>query len=302
MTDKALCAVVVERAYAKINLSLDVLGIRPDGYHDLRSVMQTISLHDTLTFQLGTSYITDGDAHPSDFALIDKAIAATCEAAGFEGHISYDIDKRIPVAAGLGGGSADAVAAIRGTCRLIAATRDHGDSEGGMVDLGLDLHAIAESLGSDVPYFLTGGTALVEGRGERVTPLDHAEEKRFVLVGTDLPVSTAAVFQELGDADWGDGHATDRVLDALKEGRVIFGGNDLTAAALRRFPGIREAFGVFGTGEPSDSIAMSGSGGTIVGCYETESEAEEAVATARKRMRWAITGESRRRDEPAFKG
>jgi 4-diphosphocytidyl-2-C-methyl-D-erythritol kinase len=297
----ATTIVVEQRAHAKINLSLDVLGRRPDGYHELRSVMQSISLHDTLTLRLGN---LAANIHPpdSDFSLIDRAIAAVCEASGFSADISYTIDKQIPVAAGLGGGSADAAAALRATCRLISRARREGYSSGSSPDptspdLGLDLHSIAASLGSDVPFFLTGGTCLIEGRGERITPLPDAVPIWVLLAADEAPVSTRAVFDAVTEADRGDGLATKRVLDGLASGLTIFGGNDLTRPAIRQFPAIRQTIDILKTTAPPERIAMSGSGGTVVALFDSPAAADQTHHRLEGKVPWLKVAESINRAE-----
>ncbi|MHB8619616.1 MAG: 4-(cytidine 5'-diphospho)-2-C-methyl-D-erythritol kinase [Chloroflexota bacterium] len=170
------------RAYAKINLTLEVLGKRPDGYHELVSLVQTISLADELELHPGDGLTLECDWPDlaDDSNLVLRAARLLSRGGRFV------LRKRIPVAAGLGGGSSDGAAALR---LLNAAYQlDLPESE---------LLAAAADLGSDVPFFLYGGTALVEGRGERVTPLPDQPEQWLVLLNPGLPLSTAAVFREL---------------------------------------------------------------------------------------------------------
>ena len=268
---------VILWAYAKINFSLDVLGLRPDGYHDLRSVMQTISLHDTLSLYIEDE-VEGSDAGRNslpEYSLIDRAIEAVRALRKDLPEIGYRLEKRVPVAAGLGGGSADCAAAIRGTAKLLD------------IDLSGDTaHEMAVSLGSDVPFFLTGGTALVEGRGETITPLADAPKAWFVLAGVGTPVSTGTVFDAYTRGDQGDGKATDRVLGALSTGRVDFGGNDLLAPAVRTFPEVAQTLDTLSQVAAADPVAMSGSGGTMVAVFDSALAAEAAYETAAGRVPW----------------
>ena len=151
-------------AYAKLNLTLDILRRREDGYHDLQMVMQTISLTDTLTITpaQGEGKMTSNLSFlPTDGTnLTQKAAAAFRRATGLGGEVDISIHKHIPVCAGMAGGSADAAAVLRAMNQLTAA---------GLPPLALA--QIGQSVGSDVPYCVLGGTALAEGRGERLTPL-----------------------------------------------------------------------------------------------------------------------------------
>ncbi len=275
---------VYEKAHAKLNLALDVVGSRPDGYHELRSVMQTISLHDSLCFSLRPlDQIREGatsgsflvDPIDGDFSLIDRAI----DLVRAWGHVSepvyYRLNKRIPVAAGLGGGSSDAAAALRGTARLL----ELEISSTMMTDL-------ASHLGSDVPYFLTGGTALVEGRGERVTPLDAMPKRWVVLINMGLPVSTGSVFTRWSAGSYRSGRGTERVLAGLRTGKVVVGGNDLFRPAVLAFPVIAEGERILSEVAPKECIAMTGSGGTMFALFESEAEARAAGEAIRAAAPW----------------
>lgn len=271
--------VVEEFAPAKVNLSLDVLGLRPDGFHELRSVMQTISLGDTLTLWRGKHGGPSENAE--DFSLVDRAIQRVVDHVRGPDDVAYALRKRIPFGAGLGGGSSDAVAAMRGTCRLLHLNL--GDS---------DLHEIASSLGSDVPFFLNGGTALVEGRGERVRPMDPLPETWFLLVGHGKPVSTKEVFETFDQSQTGGGLRTKRVLDALHQGRVVLGGNDLEVAAIRAFPEIGHTLATLSECLPADQIAMSGSGGTLMAIFPTGDEAYRVQSVLAARVPWSCVARS----------
>lgn len=174
-----------EGAFAKLNLTLDVLGKREDGYHDLKSVMQTISIRDDVEIDLGTgkpwTLECSAEGIPTDSSnLAWKAAEVFCSAMGKDPDgIAIRITKRIPSGAGLGGGSADAAAVLR------ALNKHYGSP--------LSVLALAElgaQVGSDVPFCVLCGTAMVEGRGERLRKLPNMPECVFVVCKPDFSVST----------------------------------------------------------------------------------------------------------------
>ncbi|MGQ0551753.1 MAG: 4-(cytidine 5'-diphospho)-2-C-methyl-D-erythritol kinase [Planctomycetota bacterium] len=217
-------------APAKINLFLEVLGRRADGFHELRTVLQTIDLCDELSITLrprrrealpgepdialellglsagaGTNAETaaeTGTAVPSDGRNLAvraaQLLLAACGAAGEVG-VQLHLTKRIPAGGGLGGGSSDAAAVLLGLHALLGEPLGAlGPDSGGRHDPSTSqLHALAAQLGSDVPFFLTGGTALCTGRGERVQPLDSVPAGEFTLVMLPFGVATAAVYAAL---------------------------------------------------------------------------------------------------------
>ena len=185
-----------EGAYAKLNLTLDVLGKREDGYHDLQSVMQTISVRDDVEIDIGTGkpwslQCTDETIPIDERNLAWKAAKVYCDAMHKDPNgLEIRIHKRIPVGAGLGGGSADAAAVLR------ALNRHYGEP--------LSLFALAElgaQVGSDVPFCVICGTAMVEGRGERVRKLSDMPDCIFVVVKPEFSVSTPELYQKLDGVD-----------------------------------------------------------------------------------------------------
>ncbi len=188
-------------AYAKINLALEVLGKREDGYHDVVTVMQTISLHDTLTLERAAEISLTCDradlGHEGTLAL--KAARLLKERAGYSGGASIKLEKRIPVPAGLGGGSSDAAATLKGLNELWGLEMSQDE-----------LKVIGAELGSDVPFFIHGGTAMAFGRGERVRPLPPITLEWFVILSPkiDLPNKTAALYKRITPANYTLGHLT----------------------------------------------------------------------------------------------
>ena len=183
-----------EAAYAKINLTLDVLGKREDGYHDLQSVMQTISMRDDVEIDVGTgkpwTLQCTREGIPCDERnLAWKAAKVYCDAMHKDPDgLEIRITKRIPVEAGLGGGSADAAAVLR------ALNRHYGNP--------LSILALAElgaQVGSDVPFCVLGGTAMVEGRGERLRKLPDMPDCVFVVCKPDFSVSTPELYKKIDE-------------------------------------------------------------------------------------------------------
>ena len=203
------------QAPAKLNLTLEVLGKRPDGFHEIRSVMQTISLCDSLRFQSSQelvfrSSLPEWDAQKS---LVSRAASLLQETAGCSEGATIEMAKHIPLISGLGGDSSGAAAALRGLNEF----------------WGLSLPPerlleLAARLGSDVAFFLYGGTSLAEGRGEKVTPLHPLPHMWAVLTVPKIPKppgKTARLYASLKDSHYTDGHTTGRLVEALKANRTI---------------------------------------------------------------------------------
>jgi 4-diphosphocytidyl-2-C-methyl-D-erythritol kinase len=260
---------VFATAYAKINLTLDVLGKREDGYHELASVMQTIALHDTLLFRPSTRdeigcYCDVSDlSGPDNLAL--RAAQLLKAVPGAAGHgVAIELRKGIPTQAGLGGGSSDAACVLN----VLNGLWD--------LDLGVSaLEGFGAPLGSDVPFFIRGGTGLIAGRGERVTPLPPVEPLWIVLVKPPLPVPTAEVFHRLTPDRYTGGAATAAVAAAIRAGEPLPLGvlaNALEASVLDAYPAIAQAFDALRlAGAPV--VRMSGSGPTLYAPFRALEEA-----------------------------
>jgi 4-diphosphocytidyl-2-C-methyl-D-erythritol kinase len=220
------------RSPAKVNLHLQVVGKRGDGYHELRTVFQTIDLADELTVELGGTGVRLG-IEGAELAAGPDNLAHRA-AAGFLARwapgqgVEITLRKRIPLGAGLGGGSSNAAAVLRGLQRAL-----------GQPAPPPELWLLARELGADVPYFLVGGTALGVGRGDEVLPLPELPERELWLVLPALHVSTAALFAELGELT---ARPFDpRIMALVQRGELGWGAfahaaNDLEAAVFRRWP------------------------------------------------------------------
>jgi 4-diphosphocytidyl-2-C-methyl-D-erythritol kinase len=273
-------------AYAKINLSLEVLGRRCDGFHELLSVMQTVSLHDELSVQLADDvrFQCDEPALDNVDNLVLRAARLLREDHSVRTGAALDLHKGIPSAAGLGGGSSDAAAAL---VSLNTAWGLHLSHE------ALSRHAA--TLGSDVPFFLTGGTALVEGRGERVTPLPDPPESWYVLAKPSCGLSTADVFRVLTPGDHGDGQVTRSLSDDLRAGRAAYPGvNSLQAAACRLSAETRACFEHLATLVDGRAL-VSGSGPTSIGWVDGPKQAAKAADAMRVLGYWSAAVHSMRR-------
>ena len=247
------------KAYAKINLTLEVLGRRDDGYHEVATIMQTVDLHDTvsLTPAEDITLSCDDPALVSPDNLAHKAAQLLRDESGYNGGAHIAIEKAIPVSAGLGGGSSDAAATLRGLNDLWQLNMST-----------TQLQTLAAKLGSDVPFLLQGGTAIALGRGERVRHLPSADIQWMVVLTPDVSHSgatnskTAALYGKLTPANYTRGFLT-RKLEAR-----IRGGHDLPAqflfnafdeVAFDGYPGIEHCWNTF-TELGAREIHLSGSG------------------------------------------
>ena len=245
-------------AWAKINLTLSVLAQREDGYHALASVMQTISLCDSLRIQptdeSAVTCVVDVPALQNDENLALRAARLLQDEGHLSGGAALELRKQIPTQGGLGGGSSDAAAVLTALNRLCALNLSRAQ-----------LEALGARLGSDVPFFIRGGTALIEGRGEYVTPLPDGESLWLIVARPPVSVSTAAVFRALTPADYGDAQDTQAVVTAIRRGTAIpFErlSNTLEPVVMRRWPEVaatRDA--LVAAGAPV--VRMSGSGPTL---------------------------------------
>ena len=182
---------LVARAFAKVNLGLEVLGKRDDGYHELRTILQTVGLHDELSFSReneGISLTTnDPDVGTGPENLVYRAASLLAASASSSGlGVSIHLEKNVPPGLGLGGGSADAAVTLLAL-----------DELWDLHTPAPDLHQLAASIGMDVPFFLYGGTALVVGRGDEVYPLAVEVDWPIVLILPDFSISTASAYASL---------------------------------------------------------------------------------------------------------
>ena len=265
-------------APAKVNYRLDVLGKRADGYHDLRMVMQRVDLCDDLEISLselpgirvacGKAGVPDG---PGNIAW--RAADALVKLSGQKVGIDIAITKRIPVAAGLGGGSSDAAAVLMGVNELLGL----GLSQERLMEIGV-------KLGADVPFFIFKKPALAEGIGDRLTALDKVPALWVVLVNPGIHVSTAWVYQSLELTGKVDSAIIPRSYGNLDEVCAVLS-NDLEPVTFARFPAVRELKEMLVAAGARGSL-MSGSGSTVFGLFDDEGAAARAADEVVKGRGW----------------
>ncbi len=265
-------------SYAKINLTLEVSGKRPDGYHDLDSVAQVIDLADTLSISRADAGLIEVEADAPGVPsgpqnLVYRACEAFLEATGIRAGARFTLRKRIPAQAGLGGGSSNAAAAVIGLNRLYGA----GLAED-------DLARIVARVGSDAPLFIYGGTVRMRGRGELVEPLPDAPGLHLLVVKPDVGVSTAWAYSELdrlgGRPPVG---ASDRAEAAVRRGDIsaLLSSlhNDFDAVVAQAYTEVAEAERMLcETG--AQRVMLCGSGSAVFGVFESR----EAALRAQDRL------------------
>ncbi|MHB8571849.1 MAG: 4-(cytidine 5'-diphospho)-2-C-methyl-D-erythritol kinase [Candidatus Dormibacteria bacterium] len=260
-------------APAKINLALEVLGRRPDGYHELVTVMHTLSLHDLVEVSLPgspTVQVVEGSAGPASESgnTAARAVAAFAEALGQPVAAAVRLWKRVPWGAGLGGASSDAAAVLRALAVM------HGLPPDGPLVM-----SVAARVGSDVPFFVRGGAALAEGRGEIVTGLE-AQSAWVALAMGEGRCATAAVYGRLIPADFSDGQSTAGLADRMRGGPADphrGGGrpNALARAAREESSELDRLLDTLG-----DAWSVTGSGSAVFRLAQSEREARELAAAA----------------------
>ena len=271
----------IQKAFAKINLSLDVIARREDGYHDLVSVMQTISLCDTLRFEKkadnGMSFSSNCDLPADENNLIFRAAQAYFSAAGVRFGVHVELDKKIPMKAGLGGGSADAAA----TLRALNALNGNCFSVEKLCEIGA-------KIGADVPFCVVGGTRLCRGIGEKMQEIPNALRPFVVIVMGAQGISTPRAFADI-DAKCGDFAGAlvkaerrhEAIVDCLKNGKtdtvsgVIY--NLFEEVVLPIRPRVAEIKQML-LEDGAYVAQMSGSGPAVFGFFENEAAAQRAAA------------------------
>ena len=266
------------KAYGKINLALDVLKKREDGYHEVRMIMQTVDLFDRLTLEdrdePGISLKTNLSFLPCDENnLCYKAASLLMDEFGVKRGVSIDLEKRIPVAAGMAGGSTDAAAVMVGVNRLFS--------------LGLKKEELMEcgvKIGADVPYCVMRGTALSEGIGEILTPLPAMVECPVVIAKPPVSVSTKFVYGSLKADEITDHPKVDDMIEAIKahDLRGVAGtmANVLESVTIPEYPVIGQIKEFLLEHGALNSL-MSGSGPTVFALFEDEATAQMAAEALR---------------------
>lgn len=261
------------KAPAKINLTLEVIGKRPDGYHEVASIIQAISLSDILEFEPAENFafLCDSPDWKAEKSLVSRASSLFVSRLGAGGGARINIHKNIPFSAGLGGESSAAAITLIGLNHLLQAGLPPGD-----------LYHLAEKLGSDVPFFLTGGTALVSGRGEKVSPLPALPHYWVILLipaDMDTPGKTEKMYACLRPGNFTAGRITDDFISSLAHGDMktlpdLY--NVFERVAGQVFGGIdwyKEQFYLAG----ASRVNMAGSGPVLFSMETDKTAAEQIV-------------------------
>ena len=266
------------KALGKINLGLDVLGKRENGYHDVRMVMQTVYLYDQIwmvkTKEPGIRLSTNLFYLPvNENNLAYRAAELLMKEFGIQEGIKIILDKHIPVAAGMAGGSSNAAAVLFGMNRMFSL----GLSQKELMERGV-------SLGADVPYCIMRGTVLAEGIGEKLTPLPPMPRCFVLLAKPSISVSTKMVYEKLDSHEIAKHPDIDGIIEGLK-GRDLLSvaacmGNVLEKVTVEAYPVINEIKEVMKK-QGALNAMMSGSGPTVFGLFEKEALAEKAYASLR---------------------
>ncbi|MCI9336921.1 MAG: 4-(cytidine 5'-diphospho)-2-C-methyl-D-erythritol kinase [Lachnospiraceae bacterium] len=266
------------KAYAKVNLGLDVVRRLPNGYHQVKMVMQSVELHDELTVEPapeGIFLTTDaGNLPTGKDNLICKAARLMLDKYGISQGLRVHLHKNIPIAAGMAGGSTDAAAVMKGINRIFC--------------LGLSVPQLMEdgvNIGADVPYCILGGTALAEGIGEKLTPLAPLPPCHILIVKPDISVSTKYVYEHLDAQDVTNHPDIDGMVEAILAGSLP-GITDrmqnvLETVTVSAYPVINDIKAkMLGLG--AEGSLMSGSGPTVFGIFQSLAAAQRAFDQFRR--------------------
>lgn len=271
MSDKT----IRREAFAKINLGLDVVRRLPNGYHEVRMIMQTVGICDVLTFtkvEEGIHLQVDNEELPTDGNnLICKAAKLLLDTAGVEGGVSIMLEKHIPIAAGMAGGSTDAAAALLGINELY--------------EIGYDMDKLKElgvKIGADVPYCIQGGTALAEGIGEVLSVLPSPPVCHLVIAKPDINVSTKFVYENLRANELESHPDIDGMIEGLEKGdlKAITDRleNVLETVTVPAYPIIDDIKQTM-LDAGAEGALMSGSGPTVFGIFTDLEKAKQAAQT-----------------------
>ncbi|HEX79020.1 MAG TPA: 4-(cytidine 5'-diphospho)-2-C-methyl-D-erythritol kinase [Dehalococcoidia bacterium] len=280
-------------APAKLNLTLEVLDRRNDGFHEIRSVVQTIDLCDRIVFRPGDriTFKCHAPGWLLEESLVSRAAALLKDVSGHTEGASIDISKKIPLLSGLGGDSSDAAAILIALSRLWKLACPPGE-----------LARLASQLGSDVAFFLFGGTALMQGRGEVVSPLPPLPGMWVVLLVPDVPRSagkTGRLYDSLKKEHYSDGQATEDLVALLTRGGDVMAENLCNAfecVAYDSFEGLggyRQRFLEAGAG----GVHLAGSGPALFSLFRDKAEAEKVYASLKKQKLEAYLAETMTTDK-----
>ncbi|MBQ8597835.1 MAG: 4-(cytidine 5'-diphospho)-2-C-methyl-D-erythritol kinase [Lachnospiraceae bacterium] len=265
---------ITRKAYAKINLGLDVLRRREDGYHEVKMIMQTVDIWDVLTFRRSevpgiTLTVNREELPTSKDNLIYRAAELVMQQYEIEDGVIISLEKNIPIAAGMAGGSTDAAAVFHGLNELFA------------LEMTLEeMQKLGVKIGADVPYCIMGGTALSEGIGEILSPLPAPPRCVLVVAKPDINVSTKFVYENLHANELKVHPDIDGMIEAIKNqslaGITERMGNVLETVTVKEYPIIDEIKSLMKQAGAENAL-MSGSGPTVFGIFTEEAAAKEAA-------------------------
>ena len=266
------------KAYAKRNLGLDVTGKLPNGYHEVKMIMQSVGIYDELTLTKTDSGITiatdESELPTNEDNLIYRAAKLMFDTYSITGGVHIQLSKNIPIAAGMAGGSTDAAATMKGINRLYQLNIPTQE-----------LMRISVSIGADVPYCILGGTALAEGIGEILTPLAPAPSCHLLVAKPDINVSTKYVYEHLDASETLSHPDINGIVDAINmgslQGIIERLGNVLETVTVEAYPIISDLKKQMLELGAAGSL-MSGSGPTVFGIYTDEKSVQNAYEQIRK--------------------
>lgn len=266
------------KAYAKINLGLDVTGKLPNGYHEVKMIMQSVGIYDELTLTKTDSGITiatdESELPTNEDNLIYRAAKLMFDTYSITGGVHIQLSKNIPIAAGMAGGSTDAAATMKGINRLYQLNIPTQE-----------LMRISVSIGADVPYCILGGTALAEGIGEILTPLAPAPSCHLLVAKPDINVSTKYVYEHLDASETLSHPDINGIVGAINmgslQGIIERLGNVLETVTVEAYPIISDLKKQMLELGAAGSL-MSGSGPTVFGIYTDEKSVQNAYEQIRK--------------------
>lgn len=265
---------IQQKAFAKVNLGLDIISRRPDGYHEVSMVMHSINLYDELIIKKTEDgkryYSTDAsELKMDDSNLVCKAAELFCATYGIEDGFSIELKKTIPMAAGLAGGSSDAAAVLRGLNELFG------------IGVSIEeLKRLGKKIGADVPYCVMGNTALAEGIGEILTQLPAPPECGYLIVKPNVDVSTKWAYEQIDSAKDLNHPDIQGLVDALKENNqdkmTSKMGNIFESVIEAKYPIIKEIKSMMEENGAKKAL-MSGSGPTVFGIFNDKVAMELAA-------------------------
>lgn len=271
---------ITRMAYAKINLGLDVLRRREDGYHEVKMIMQTVDIRDVLTFKKSekkgiTLTVSREELPASKDNLVYRAAKLVMEQYDIKEGVEISLEKKIPIAAGMAGGSTDAAAVFHGLNELFS--------------LGMtteEMQKLGVRIGADVPYCIIGGTALSEGIGEILSPLPAPPQCILLVAKPEIDVSTKFVYENLHANELQVHPDIDGMIEAIRKkdlsGITERMGNVLETVTVKAYPVIEELKELMKSCGAKNAL-MSGSGPTVFGIFTERSEAEKAKEQIRER-------------------